>query len=458
MAGKKDVALRRGLPGNINAERFVLGSILLDHKRFVEVYGGVSKDHFVLEKHRRIFSRMADIYERGEKIDRVTLANELMRYGELESVDGLSYIVSLDDGLPAIANIDEYIRIVRDKAALREIAIAAQNLMNLALEDKDDPDTLIAKGGESILRIGESRLQSDFSTPTGIIRETEGGINAFLDPSKKAKGVKTGFNKYDGMTGGLHDGELTIIGARPSQGKTSLLLNIGTCVALKQKLPIAIFSLEMTKGSLLNRMACAHARVDSHRFRFGQLEEDERRRLRAAVQELAEADIYIDDGSGTTIAEVKAKLLRLRRSLEREGKKMGMAGLDYIQLMKQPGRQENRVQEVSAISRGLKLTAKDIGCPIVALSQLNRASEQRKGGDGRPQLGDLRESGAIEQDADIVAFIFREEVYKKDRPELKGKAELILAKAREGPTGLVPLVFRHALTRFENPAEEGQFE
>lgn len=451
---KKEPAVTRGLPANIDAEKFILGSIMIDQQKFAEVSGSILPEHFALEKHRRIFVRMLELHERNEKIDRVTVANELMRYGELESIDGLSYLISLDDGIPNIVNLDSYIKIVRNKASLRDLAITAQGIMNMALEERDDADSLIMQAGESIIKIGDDRLRGDFSTPTNIIQELDGGINAFLDPSREEKGIKTGFEKYDWLTGGMHPGDLILIGARPSMGKTSLLLNILSYVALKLHKPVAAFSLESSRKSFLNRMACSHARVDSQRFRMGMLDDGERRQLRHAVQELLEADIHIDDSGGITTATVRSKLIRLKRKLEREGKELGVAGLDYIQLMKMAGKQENRNQEVSMISRGLKLAAKEIGCPLIALSQLSRGTEQRKG-DGRPQLSDLRDSGSLEQDADVVAFIFREEVYRRDREDLRGKAELILAKVREGPIGVVPLVFVNKHTRFENPAEEG---
>ncbi len=448
-ASSATLALQKGLPANIDAERFILGSVLLDDARFIDIAGIVTNDDFALEKHRRIFARMSELHERGEKIDRVTVANELLRYNELESVDGLSYLVSLDDGLPHISNLDSYVRIVRDKATLRRIAVASQQLMNRALMAEDDPQQIIAGAEETLLRLGESNSDRGLLTPLQVIQNYEGGLNAFLDPSKRIKGISTGFTKLDEMTGGLHAGELIILAARPSMGKTALALNICWHVAARLLKPVAIFSLEMSQESLLTRMLCAAARVDSQRFRAGYLNEQERQKLRAAANQMVEAPLYIDDTAGINLLDMHAKLRRLQQG----GQKLGLVVVDYLQLMSVRGRTENRNQEVSQLSRGMKLLSKELGCPFLVLSQLSRATETRVG-DHRPQLSDLRESGSIEQDADLVGFIFREEVYKRDREDLRGVAELILAKQRNGPIGKIDLVFLHAMTKFENRAED----
>jgi replicative DNA helicase len=444
-----NAALEKGLPANIDAERFILGSVLLDDARFIEIAGTIMVDDFALEKHRRIFRRMTELHERGEKIDRVTVANELQRFNELESVDGLSYIVSLDDGLPAISNLDSYTRIVRDKATLRRIAVASQHLMNRALLGEEDPTAILAGAEQTLLRLGESRAEKGLTTPLEVIQNYAGGLNAFLDPSKRVKGISSGFTKLDEMTGGMHGGELIILAARPSMGKTAFALNIAWHVATRLFQPVAIFSLEMSQESLLTRMLCAAARVDSQRFRTGYLNEGERQKLRQAANQMVEAPIYIDDTAGVHLMDMHAKLRKLHQS----GQKLGLVVVDYLQLMSSKGRVENRNQEVSQISRGLKLMSKELDCPFLVLSQLSRATETRVG-DHRPQLSDLRESGSIEQDADLVGFIFREEVYKRDREDLRGLAELILAKQRNGPIGTVELVFLHAQTRFENRAED----
>lgn len=441
-------SLDKGLPTNIEAERLVLGSIMLDDSLYIQAAGTLEPDDFSLDKHRRIFSRMGGLHERGESIDRVTVANELLRFDELEACGGLSYLVSLDDGLPHIVNLESYIRIVKDKSVLRRIIYAAQHLMNRCLVGEEDPSEILAGAEETLLKLGEARIKSPMANPRQIVEEYEGGINAFLDPSKRIQGIGTGFYKLDEMTGGLHPGELFILAARPSMGKTAMALNMAYHVAVKCGQPVAIFSLEMSKESLLTRLLCAGARVDSQRFRAGYLNAEERRRLQAGLNQLVEAPIFIDDTAGVHLMDIHAKLRRLQAE-----RKLGLVVVDYLQLMSGRGRFENRNQEISSISRGMKLLAKELAVPMLVLSQLSRAPETRQG-DHRPQLSDLRESGSIEQDADLVAFIFREEVYKRDREDLRGLAELLLAKQRNGPVGKIDLVFLHHLTKFENRAED----
>ncbi|MGH9720419.1 MAG: replicative DNA helicase [Bryobacteraceae bacterium] len=448
MPSQSVAVLEKGLPANVDAERFVLGSILAVDSFFVQAAGVLDPEDFTLEKHRRIFLRMRDLHERNERIDRVTVANELMRHNQLEACDGVSYLVSLDDGLPQIPNIDSYIRILKDAGLLRKMIFAAQTVMDRCLKGDEDPSQILASAEETLLRLGDSQVKPGMSTPAQIIENYEGGINAFLDPSKRIKGISTGFARLDEMTSGLHGGELIILAARPSMGKTALALNIGQHVATRLQKPVAVFSLEMSQESLLTRMLCATARVDSHRFRAGYLTAEERRRLQVALTGLAEAPLHIDDTAGANLMDIHAKL----RRLQTEGK-LGLVIVDYLQLMSGRGRFENRNQEVSFLSRGLKLLAKELNVPMLVLSQLSRAPETRQG-DHRPQLSDLRESGSIEQDADLVAFIFREEVYKRDREDLRGMAELLIAKQRNGPVGKIDLVFLHHLTKFENRAED----
>ena len=441
-----DIALEKGLPVNLDAERFVLGSILTDDTAFIQVAGVIEAEDFSLEKHRRIFLRMSELYARAERIDRVTVANELMKQNQLESVDGLSYLVSLDDGLPTLANLDGYIRIVKDKSILRRIIFTSQKLIDRCILGEDEPDQILAGAEENLLKLGETRVKDAMADPKRILDEFEGGVNTFLDPSKRIKGIGTGYLKFDEMTGGLHEGELFILAARPSMGKTALALNIAQHVALNptHSQTVAVFSLEMSRESLLTRLICASARVDQQKFRAGYLNQEERRRLQRATGELVKAPLFIDDSAGVNLMDIHAKLRRVRAE---HG--LGLVVIDYLQLMSGRGRFENRNAEISALSRGLKLLAKDLKVPMLVLSQLNRAPETRPG-DHRPQLSDLRESGSIEQDADLVAFIFREEVYKPDREDLRGLAELLLSKQRNGPTGKVNLVFLREFTKFEN--------
>lgn len=447
MSTATDLAFQKGLPANLEAERLTLGAILNDPDSFPLVAGDLTPEDFSLESHRRIFQRLGSIAERGERIDRVALANELMRHSELESVGGLSYLMSLDEGIPQIVNVFGYVRIVREKATLRKIIYTAQSVMDKAFTGVDDADHILAEAEESFLNVGAARAKNTLARPDEIIGEI--GLDQFLDPSSRIKGVSTGFLKLDEMTGGFREGELIILAARPAMGKTAFALNIASHVCSpKIGKPVAVFSLEMSKESLLTRLVCASARVDQHRFRTGFLDEDERRMLAVAATDFMDSPLYLDDTPGTNVMDIHAKLRRVQAE-----RGLGLVIVDYLQLMSSRGSHDSRTQEVSSISRGLKLLSKELRVPILALSQLSRGPETRPG-DHRPQLSDLRESGSIEQDADMVCFLFREEVYKPDREELKGRAELIIAKQRNGPIGKVPLAFMHKFTKFGNLSEE----
>ena len=443
-----DAAFEKGLPANLEAERLVLGSILLDDTVFLEAGSSLNADDFSIEKHRRIFSRMQDLHQRGDRIDRVTLANELVRQNQLESVDGLAYLVSLDDGLPRLPDINAYIKIVKDKAQLRRLIFIAEKVRDRAFIGQDTADEIAAGAEEALLQLGEANERDALVRPGEIIETFPGGLNAFLDPTRRKQGISTGFVKLDEMTGGLRGGELFILAARPAMGKTALALNIAQHVACHPKDPrtVAVFSLEMSKESLLTRLVCSVGRVNQQKFRSGFLAGDERRQLQGALGQIMDAPLFLDDTAAANLMDIHSKLRKLKQQYG-----LGLVVIDYLQLMSSRGRVENRNQEVSAISRGLKLLSKELDVPIIALSQLSRATEARQG-DHRPQLSDLRESGSIEQDADMVAFVFREEYYKRDREDLRGQAELILAKQRNGPTGSVQLMFIHQYTKFENPA------
>ena len=447
-----DVAYERGLPANLDAERFVLGSILLDPGAYITVAGLIDDGDFSLEANRRIYGRMRDLYDRGEQIDRVTLADELMKQGQLESVGGLGYLVSLDDGLPQLFNLESYVRIVREKSLLRKIILSSQQVIDRCFLAEEDSSQILGEAEQTLLKISGASTRDTLLTPGQIIETYDGGMDALLDPSTRIRGVSTGLLELDRMTGGLRGGELFILAARPAMGKTALALNIAQHISTNRKnsQTVAVFSLEMSKESLLTRMICAAARVDQSKFRAGFLNVEERRRLAVCATDLVEAPLYIDDSTNSNLMDMHAKLRRLQAE---HG--LGLVVVDYLQLMTSRGRHENRVQEVSALSRGLKLLSKDLNIPVMVLSQLSRAPESRPG-DHRPQLSDLRESGSIEQDADIVAFVFREEYYKTDREDLKGEAELIIAKQRNGPVGKVKLVFLHQFTKFENRIEDFQ--
>jgi replicative DNA helicase len=446
----RDLSLDQPLPANIDAERFVLGAIMSSENAFLQVAGTLTADDFCLEKHKRIFLRMSDLHERGERIDRVTLANELMKQGQLQSVDGLSYLVSLDDGLPQLYNVESYVNIVREKALLRRIITVSQDTINRAMTGDEAPTNILGAAEDAFMKMGDVGTKNALASPAQIISEYDGGVNAFLDTSKRIKGISTGFLKFDEMTGGLREGELFILAARPAMGKTALALNIAQHVAMNPKTPkaVAVFSLEMSKESLLTRMICAVARVDQQRFRAGYLSAEERHALHEAMYRMVEAPLFLDDTAGTNLMDVHSKLRRMQAEQD-----LGLVVIDYLQLMQGRGRFENRVQEISSLSRGFKLMSKELRVPFLVLSQLSRAPETRQG-DHRPMLSDLRESGSIEQDADLVAFIFREEVYRPDKESLKGIAELILAKQRNGPTGRLKLAFLNRYTKFENLAAD----
>ena len=447
MTTASDLAFQKGLPANLEAERLTLGAVLNDPESYPLVAGELTPEDFSLESHRRIFQRMAAINDRGERIDRVGLANELMRHSELESIGGLSYLMSLDEGIPQIVNVFGYVRIVKEKATLRKIIYTAQSVMDKAFLGVDDADHILAEAEESFLNVGAARAKNTLSRPDEIIGEI--GLDQFLDPSSRIKGVSSGFIKFDEMTGGFREGELIIIAARPAMGKTAFALNIAQHVCSPRvNKTVAVFSLEMSKESLLTRLVCAAARVDQHRFRTGFLDDDERRQLAVAATDLMDSPLYLDDTPGTNVMDIHAKLRRVQAE-----RGLGLVIVDYLQLMSSRGSHDSRTQEVSSISRGLKLLSKELRVPIIALSQLSRAPETRPG-DHRPQLADLRESGSIEQDAYMVCFLFREEVYKPDREELKGRAELIIGKQRNGPIGKVPLAFMHKFTKFGNLSED----
>ena len=433
------------LPANIDVERLVLGAVIRDSTRYPKAAEALTADDFSLEKHRRIWEAMGVLHKRGDRIDRITLAACLQGRGQLESVDGLAYLADLDQGLPDIPQADTYMHLLRRVAVRRRIAYAGQFAMDQALDPREEPETVIAQTVER-LTSAEQMLPTtgDMATVAEIIEE-QGGVNVVLDPAQRVKGLTTGFVKFDEMTGGLRKGDLIIIGARPAMGKTAWALNIAQYVVLgKHPQGVALFSLEMSKESLLTRLLCAVARMDGHKFRAGYVNADERRRLQFAAHQLSEAPLFIDDRATVSLAHLRTSLSRLRAKRE-----IALVIVDYLQLMTPLGKFENRNQEVAALSRGLKMLAKDHDLPVMALSQLSRACETRQGSH-RPQLSDLRETGSLEAEADLVCLIFRPEMYKTEREDLRGLAELIVAKQRNGPTGTVNLVFLKQFTKFEN--------
>jgi len=447
-----DYISAQSLPANIEAERSILGAILLDNLAYNQAAEHLKPEDFLLDSHRRIYSRMMDLAESSRAIDHLTLAEELQRHAEFESIGGYAYISGLLDGVPDRPSIEHYIKIVRDKAMLRGIISISTAAIARASDQSDRAEDVLNDTEAQIFQLSEKRIGRGFMGVQEIVRESFGSIDALLQRGQRITGLATHFDELDSITCGLQRSDLVIIAARPSMGKTAFAMNIAENAAIEDQKTVAVFSLEMSKEALLQRMLCSVAKVDSHKFRTGSLWQDDTRKVQRAMEKLAQAPIFIDDTPGIAVGEMRAKARRLKQS---KGA-LDLIVVDYLQLMSGGGkRYENRTQEVSAISRGLKALAKELAVPVVALSQLSRAPESR-GGDHRPQLSDLRESGSIEQDADIVMFIFREEVYKQDDPDLEGKAELIIGKQRNGPIGRVNLAFLKNFTCFGSPTHPGE--
>jgi replicative DNA helicase len=442
-------ALDRGLPQNLEAERAILGSVLLDNTALNVALENLSKDDFFSDQHRLTFEKMVVLSERNRTIDIVTLVEELLKDGLLEKAGGASYLAGLTDGVPvgSTASIAEYTRIVKEKSIIRKLINASNNVIARCLEATDDPEALIDLAQSQVFEIAEQKVPSGFMGVKDIVKSSFGTIDVLFDRGKSVTGIETGFVDLDNLTSGLQPGELIILAARPSLGKTALALNIAAYAAIHGS-PVGIFSLEMSKESLLIRLLCAEARIDSHKLRTGFSSRDDWGRMTQALGRLAEAPLYIDDAPALSIMQIRARARRMKAE-----KGLSMIVVDYLQLITGAGRFENRTQEVSYISRSLKSIAKELHVPVLALSQLSRAPEERPG--HRPQLSDLRESGSIEQDADVVLFIFRQDVYKRadedeEGGEPAGKTELIIGKQRNGPTGNVPVVFIKRYARFEN--------
>jgi replicative DNA helicase len=449
-----DHILDRGLPASAEAERAILGAILLDNSSYPQASEFLRAEDFSLDSHRRIYLRMMELAETGRAIDFVTLTEQLGQHKEIESVGGVAYVTSLTDGLPRVKNIEQYVKIVKDKALLRGLIHAASSAIQKAYEQEAPAEEIIDAAESEIFKVAEQRIGRGFQGVQEIVRQSFGSIDKLYEQGQRITGLETHFTEFDNKTSGLQKSDLIIIAARPSMGKTALAINIAENAAVLDNKVVGVFSLEMSKESLMLRLLCSQARVDSHKLRTGFLGRDDYNLLVNALAGLIEAPIFIDDTPGISVSEMRAKCRRLQQSQGR----LDLIVVDYLQLVAGvpiggAKRYENRTQEVSAISRSLKGLAKEMRCPVVALSQLSRAPENRTG-NNRPQLADLRESGAIEQDADVVAFIFREEVYKRDDPDLEGKAELIIAKQRNGPTGTVHLAFVGRSTRFENVTGE----
>ncbi len=444
-----DTTLERPLPHNLEAERCILGAVLLDNHALNSAVERLRSEDFFLPQHRQIFERMVQLAEKQQAIDTITLMEDLSRRGELESAGGVAYLSQLADGLPRVSNVDHYARIVKEKAILRGLIYSAAAIQEQALAAGDDADVILDRAESAIFQLAEDRVKAGLIGVKELVKDGFERLEKIFSEGRRITGLGTGYAGLDNELAGLQPSELVIVAARPSMGKTALALNIAENVALRHREPVAIFSLEMSKESLLLRLLASEARVDAHKFRTGHMNKDDWGKVTASLALLGDAPIWIDDSASSTVLEMGAKARRLKRD-----RGLSLMIVDYLQLVTPTGsrRSSNRQEEVSGISRALKGLAKELKIPVVVLSQLTRAPERE---DRKPQLADLRESGAIEQDADVVLFINRPNFYKTDIPdEERAKAELIIAKQRNGPTGSLNFVFLSRHTRFEEAAPD----
>ena len=453
-AAQLDVALDRPMPQSPDAERAVLGSILINNNAFYRVVATVQPEDFFKDSHRTIFTTMRKLAEDSREIDLLTLKEELSKRAQLDQVGGSAYISSLVDGIPDIANVERYAHIVKEKSTLRRLIVMGNSVMRAALDAPGEPADVLSIAEKSIYDIAQGSVEKGFVGLDRITRNNMTAIEQLQHAGKLITGLPTGYDRFNEFTSGFQPQDLIIIAARPSMGKTSFMMNIAESMAIPDRTgqprppaqrlySVGVFSLEMSKEQIGLRMLSSESGVGNHLIRAGMLSERNWRDLAEASARLAKAKIYIDDSAGIDIMEMRAKARRLKQETG-----LDMIMVDYLQLMAVKGKVESRNQEISQISRGLKAIAKELNMPLVSLSQLSRRPEQRTG-DHRPQLSDLRESGSIEQDADLVAFIYRDEVYNKDSEE-KGIAEIIIAKQRNGPIGDFKLVFRNDITKFFN--------
>ena len=435
--------LRKVPPQNLEAESSVLGGILLENEAINRVLEVLSPEDFYRESHRKIFRAMIEICDRSEPVDLITLSDFLKAKGDLEVVGGSAYLASLASAVPTSANIQFYARIVREKAIRRYLISAATNIATRGYEDQENVDEFLDEAEKVIFDISEKRVRGSFVMVGDMIRDSIKMVEKLYERKEMVTGVPSGFKDLDKLTAGFQPSDLIVVAGRPSMGKTALCLNIATHAAFGGH-GVAVFSLEMAKEQLVLRMLCSEARIDHSKVRSGYLADREFPALVMAAGRLAEVPIYIDDTPAISVLELRAKARRLVRDRD---KKIGLIIVDYLQLMRGSERAPNREQEISEISRSMKALAKELGVPVISISQLNRRVEDR--GDKRPMMADLRESGAIEQDADVIAFVYREVVYNEnvDDPNV---AEIIIGKQRNGPTGTVRLAFFREFTRFEN--------
>jgi len=438
-------------PQNLEAEQSVLGGILIENQAINKVMEILTPDDFYRDGHRKIYAALIDLSERDEPADLITLTNELRKKDQLDAIGGASYLASLIDSVPTAANIEYYARIVREKAVLRKLIETSTEIITQSYQDRGDVENFLDEAEKAIFEISERRVRPAFYSIREVVKDSLDTISRLYEKKELITGIPSGFKELDKMTAGFQPSDLVIVAGRPSMGKTAFCLNVAQYAAIERKTPVAIFSLEMSKEQLVLRMLCSQSQVEGTRLRTGFLHESDWTKLTLAAGTLYEAPIFIDDTAALSVLELRAKARRLKAE-----HRLGLLVIDYLQLMKGRARVESRQQEISEISRSLKALAKELNIPIIAVSQLSRKTEERTG--TRPQLSDLRESGAIEQDADVILFLFREEVYNRQE-ENQGKAELIIGKQRNGPIGKVDLAFIDRFTTFKDlyKGETGNF-
>lgn len=431
-------------PHDLEAEQAVIGSMLTDKEAVVSAIETLKDEDFYREDNKIIYSAIMNLYSRGEPIDIITLKSELSTMGKFEAVGGLEYLAELPEKVPTTANVDKYIKIVEEKSTLRTLIKTANELITLGYDPTQEVEELMDAAEKKIFNVMQGRNQKGYSSLKDVLVDTFVELEQLYNRKEHITGVPTGFTDLDYKTAGLHGSDLVLVAARPAMGKSAFALNIATNAAVRANTPVALFSLEMSKEQLVNRILCSEALVDSNKVRTGKIDDDDWAKLAQASGILSEAQMYIDDTPGLSVMEIRAKCRKLK--LE---KNIGLVVIDYLQLVQGSSKRAagSREQEIAEISRSLKILAKEINVPVIALSQLSRAPEQRP--DHRPMLSDLRESGSIEQDADIVMFLYRDDYYNQDS-EKKNVAEVILAKHRAGSTGTVELAWLGNYTKFGN--------
>ncbi|MCL2390392.1 MAG: replicative DNA helicase [Endomicrobia bacterium] len=439
-------------PQAIDAEMAALGAMLIEKEAVIKLADVINADDFYKEIHKQIYLTARDLFLENQPVDIITVSDRLKKNGMFAEAGGVSYLTSLIDSVQTAANVEHYANIIRDKAILRRLINTGSEIVTEAFNEKYSPDEILDKSQASLFDISKTKNDKGFSKVSDLVRPTLKIIEKLHSDKKDIPGLRTGFTELDAKTAGLQNSELIILAARPSMGKTSFALNIAEHVALEEKKPVAIFSLEMSKEALVMRFLSAVARVNAHDLRKGRFQPSDWSRLTGAAHKIAESPIYIEDSSDLSVIELRSRARRLATELESKKTPLALIVIDYIQIMRGSGRNvESRQLEVAEISRSLKGLARDLKIPVIALSQLSRKTEDR-GQNKEPQLSDLRDSGAIEQDADVVAFIHREGYYKPDDTDLKNSATVIIGKQRNGPTGKLPLIFESEFTKFSNPS------